>query len=193
MFHVQCTETNWIHFLSATTRFLSHLGHNRKSLIVCFFLLRPFWLMILLAVLIQHITARFCFIKKTAGTQDLNNRWFTSCLHFTYIYQWLSAGFNSLTHRAGVICSCWRTCCSLSMFWSVFFWLCGAWSSQLCSTSSTWDAWILVFLTATWRHSTQVSHWWSCSQYLNWDRVETEGVQGRAKTNFRKKTWKLVP
>ncbi|XP_019934705.1 receptor for retinol uptake stra6 [Paralichthys olivaceus] len=34
----------------------------------------PFWLMILLAVLIQHITARFCFIKKTAGTRDLNNR-----------------------------------------------------------------------------------------------------------------------
>ncbi|XP_061578604.1 receptor for retinol uptake stra6 [Cololabis saira] len=34
----------------------------------------PFWLMILLAVLIQHITARFCFIKKAAGTKDLNNR-----------------------------------------------------------------------------------------------------------------------
>ncbi|AWP08403.1 putative stimulated by retinoic acid 6 protein -like [Scophthalmus maximus] len=34
----------------------------------------PFWLMILLAVLVQHITARFCFIKKTAGTRDLNNR-----------------------------------------------------------------------------------------------------------------------
>ncbi|XP_076588784.1 receptor for retinol uptake stra6 [Chaetodon auriga] len=34
----------------------------------------PFWLMILLAVLIQHITGRFCFIKKTAGTRDLDNR-----------------------------------------------------------------------------------------------------------------------
>ncbi|CAK6950986.1 receptor for retinol uptake stra6 [Scomber scombrus] len=34
----------------------------------------PFWLMILLAVLIQHITARFCFIKKITGTRDLNNR-----------------------------------------------------------------------------------------------------------------------
>ncbi|KAM7414625.1 hypothetical protein PAMA_019442 [Pampus argenteus] len=34
----------------------------------------PFWLMILFAVLIQHMTARFCFIKKVAGTQDLNNR-----------------------------------------------------------------------------------------------------------------------
>lgn len=33
--------------------------------------------MIFLAVLIQHITARFCFIKKTAGTRDLDNRWFT--------------------------------------------------------------------------------------------------------------------
>lgn len=34
----------------------------------------PFWLMIILAVLIQHIAARFCFIKKTAGTRDLDNR-----------------------------------------------------------------------------------------------------------------------
>ncbi|KAM6937186.1 receptor for retinol uptake stra6 [Xenentodon cancila] len=34
----------------------------------------PFWLMIILAVLIQHITARFFFIKKAAGTNDLNNR-----------------------------------------------------------------------------------------------------------------------
>nr|XP_057931015.1 receptor for retinol uptake stra6 [Doryrhamphus excisus]XP_057931016.1 receptor for retinol uptake stra6 [Doryrhamphus excisus]XP_057931017.1 receptor for retinol uptake stra6 [Doryrhamphus excisus]XP_057931018.1 receptor for retinol uptake stra6 [Doryrhamphus excisus] len=34
----------------------------------------PFWLMILLAVLIQHITARFCFIKKRAGTRNLDNR-----------------------------------------------------------------------------------------------------------------------
>uniref|UniRef100_A0A673CXI8 Receptor for retinol uptake STRA6 n=1 Tax=Sphaeramia orbicularis TaxID=375764 RepID=A0A673CXI8_9TELE len=38
------------------------------------FKMLPFWLMILLAVLIQHITARFCFIKKTAGTRDLDNR-----------------------------------------------------------------------------------------------------------------------
>ncbi|XP_042352318.1 receptor for retinol uptake stra6 [Plectropomus leopardus] len=34
----------------------------------------PFWLMILLAVLIQHISGRFCFIKKAAGTRDLDNR-----------------------------------------------------------------------------------------------------------------------
>ncbi|XP_068595655.1 receptor for retinol uptake stra6 [Brachionichthys hirsutus] len=34
----------------------------------------PFWLMIFLAVLIQHITSRFWFIKKTAGTRDLDNR-----------------------------------------------------------------------------------------------------------------------
>ncbi|KAM3869734.1 receptor for retinol uptake stra6 [Diretmus argenteus] len=33
-----------------------------------------FWLMLLLVVIIQHITARFCFIKKTAGTRDLDNR-----------------------------------------------------------------------------------------------------------------------
>ncbi|KAM4618239.1 receptor for retinol uptake stra6 [Polymixia lowei] len=34
----------------------------------------PFWLMLLLAALTQHISARFCFIKKTAGTRDLDNR-----------------------------------------------------------------------------------------------------------------------
>ncbi|XP_061630481.1 receptor for retinol uptake stra6 [Phyllopteryx taeniolatus] len=34
----------------------------------------PFWLMILLAVLIQHITSRFCFINRMAGTRDLDNR-----------------------------------------------------------------------------------------------------------------------
>nr|XP_020486940.1 receptor for retinol uptake STRA6 [Labrus bergylta]XP_020486941.1 receptor for retinol uptake STRA6 [Labrus bergylta] len=34
----------------------------------------PFWLMIILAVLIQHITGRFCFIKKDGGTRDLDNR-----------------------------------------------------------------------------------------------------------------------
>nr|XP_061812866.1 receptor for retinol uptake stra6-like [Nerophis lumbriciformis] len=34
----------------------------------------PFWLMILLAVLIQHVTSRFWFIKKISGTRDLDNR-----------------------------------------------------------------------------------------------------------------------
>ncbi|XP_061678533.1 receptor for retinol uptake stra6 isoform X2 [Syngnathoides biaculeatus] len=34
----------------------------------------PFWLMILLAVLFQHITSRFCFIKRKSGTRDLDNR-----------------------------------------------------------------------------------------------------------------------
>lgn len=49
---------------------------HRENLIVFQMLwsMWPFWLMILLAVLIQHITARFCFIKKTAGTRDLDNR-----------------------------------------------------------------------------------------------------------------------
>ncbi|XP_015256239.1 PREDICTED: stimulated by retinoic acid gene 6 protein homolog isoform X1 [Cyprinodon variegatus] len=48
----------------------------RQNLILFQILLSmwPFWLMILLAVVLQHITARFCFIEKTAGTRDLNNR-----------------------------------------------------------------------------------------------------------------------
>uniref|UniRef100_A0A665W9F1 Receptor for retinol uptake STRA6 n=1 Tax=Echeneis naucrates TaxID=173247 RepID=A0A665W9F1_ECHNA len=45
---------------------------HRQNLFL--FQLLPFWLMILLAVLLQHVTARFCFIKKTAGTRDLDNR-----------------------------------------------------------------------------------------------------------------------
>ncbi|GAA6097798.1 receptor for retinol uptake stra6 isoform X1 [Tachysurus ichikawai] len=34
----------------------------------------PFWLTLSLTVLIQHLTSRFLFIKKDAGTQDLTNR-----------------------------------------------------------------------------------------------------------------------
>ncbi|XP_027029406.2 receptor for retinol uptake stra6 isoform X2 [Tachysurus fulvidraco] len=34
----------------------------------------PFWLTLSLTVLIQHLTSRFFFIKKDAGTQDLTNR-----------------------------------------------------------------------------------------------------------------------
>ncbi|XP_033824673.1 receptor for retinol uptake stra6 [Periophthalmus magnuspinnatus] len=34
----------------------------------------PFWLMIVLVLLLQHISARFCFIKKTSGTRDLDHR-----------------------------------------------------------------------------------------------------------------------
>uniref|UniRef100_A0A8C1W4E5 Receptor for retinol uptake STRA6 n=1 Tax=Cyprinus carpio TaxID=7962 RepID=A0A8C1W4E5_CYPCA len=34
----------------------------------------PFWLMLFVAVLIQHLTSRFLFVKKDAGTRDLNNR-----------------------------------------------------------------------------------------------------------------------
>ncbi|XP_076860728.1 receptor for retinol uptake stra6 isoform X2 [Brachyhypopomus gauderio] len=34
----------------------------------------PFWLLLLLAVLIQHLTSRFLFIQKEAGTRDLANR-----------------------------------------------------------------------------------------------------------------------
>lgn len=58
---------------------------------------RPFWLMILLSVLIQHITAKFCFIKKTASTLDLDNRWFTEFNpeHFLCLIFWFPV---HLTH-----------------------------------------------------------------------------------------------
>lgn len=48
--------------------------HNSK---LCSCPFRPFWLMIILAVLFQHLVGRFCFIKKIAGTRDLDNRWRT--------------------------------------------------------------------------------------------------------------------
>ncbi|XP_075996025.1 receptor for retinol uptake stra6 [Genypterus blacodes] len=59
----------------------------------------PFWLMIVLVVLIQHITARFCFIKKTAGTRDLDNR---SCL---FLLTYLLFPANVLI---GVLLALWR-------------------------------------------------------------------------------------
>uniref|UniRef100_A0A4W5NFZ0 Receptor for retinol uptake STRA6 n=1 Tax=Hucho hucho TaxID=62062 RepID=A0A4W5NFZ0_9TELE len=34
----------------------------------------PVWLTLILAITLQHVTARFVFIKKDAGTRDLNNR-----------------------------------------------------------------------------------------------------------------------
>uniref|UniRef100_A0A8C7GDK3 Receptor for retinol uptake STRA6 n=1 Tax=Oncorhynchus kisutch TaxID=8019 RepID=A0A8C7GDK3_ONCKI len=34
----------------------------------------PVWLTLILTITLQHVTARFAFIKKDAGTRDLNNR-----------------------------------------------------------------------------------------------------------------------
>ncbi|TNN86900.1 Stimulated by retinoic acid gene 6 protein [Liparis tanakae] len=59
----------------------------------------PFWLMILLAVLIQHILGRFCFIKKSAGTRDLNNR--GSLFLLTYL-------LFTVNVLIGVLLAVWR-------------------------------------------------------------------------------------
>lgn len=69
-----------------------------------------------------------------------------------YCFFWSITSFLT-----GVTCSCWRTWCSRSTFWSGCCWECGAWSSRRSSTSSTWDAWTSVSSTATWRRLTQVS------------------------------------
>lgn len=37
--------------------------------------LRPVWVTLVLATALQHATAKFAFIKKEAGTRDLNNRY----------------------------------------------------------------------------------------------------------------------
>ncbi|MBN3314095.1 STRA6 protein, partial [Atractosteus spatula] len=34
----------------------------------------PFWLLLILAVVLQHVTAQFAFLKKDGGTRDLDNR-----------------------------------------------------------------------------------------------------------------------
>lgn len=38
---------------------------------------RPAWVTLLLVTLLQHVTAKFAFIKKEAGTRDLNNRFYS--------------------------------------------------------------------------------------------------------------------
>lgn len=37
--------------------------------------LRPAWVTLILVTGLQHVTAKFAFIKKEAGTRDLNNRY----------------------------------------------------------------------------------------------------------------------
>lgn len=36
---------------------------------------RPAWVTVIVVTVLQHVTAKFFFIKKEAGTRDLNNRW----------------------------------------------------------------------------------------------------------------------
>lgn len=41
---------------------------------LCLRCLRPAWVTLLLVTALQHVLAKFAFIKKEAGTRDLNNR-----------------------------------------------------------------------------------------------------------------------
>ncbi|KAM9496845.1 receptor for retinol uptake stra6 [Clarias gariepinus] len=59
----------------------------------------PFWLTLSLTVLIQHLTSRFFFIKKEAGTQDLTNR--RGLFLLTYI-------FFPVNVLVGVLLGIWR-------------------------------------------------------------------------------------
>ncbi|CAL1595852.1 unnamed protein product [Knipowitschia caucasica] len=59
----------------------------------------PFWLMIVLVVLMQHVCARFFFIKKTSGTKDLDNR--VKLFLMTYLLFPVSV-------LLGVLMSAWR-------------------------------------------------------------------------------------
>ncbi|KAK1788833.1 hypothetical protein P4O66_002643 [Electrophorus voltai] len=72
-----------------------------KNLVLFHFIGRmwPFWLLLFLAVLIQHLMSRFWFIQKEAGTRDLANR--GSLFLLTY----LLFPTNVLV---GVLLSIWR-------------------------------------------------------------------------------------
>ncbi|XP_056596404.1 receptor for retinol uptake stra6 [Triplophysa dalaica] len=59
----------------------------------------PFWLTLFLAALIQHLTSRFLFIRKDAGTRDLNNR--GSLFLLSYI-------FFLVNVMVGVVVGIWR-------------------------------------------------------------------------------------
>ncbi|XP_055048241.2 receptor for retinol uptake stra6 isoform X1 [Misgurnus anguillicaudatus] len=59
----------------------------------------PFWLTLILAALIQHVTSRFLFIRKDAGTRDLNNR--GSLFLLSYM-------FFLVNVMVGVVMGIWR-------------------------------------------------------------------------------------
>ncbi|KTG41353.1 hypothetical protein cypCar_00030576 [Cyprinus carpio] len=77
----------------------------------------PFWLMLFVAVLIQHLTSRFLFVKKDAGTRDLNNRC-QLCIILRTASYWLLLLIGSLfllsymlflvNVMVGVIVGIWR-------------------------------------------------------------------------------------
>lgn len=75
----------------------------------------------------------------------------------------LSILFNStlkskrfLLVSVGDVCSFWPTCSFLSMYWWVYYWEFGGWSSQLFLILSIWAAWTSASSTAMWKLLTQV-------------------------------------
>ncbi|KAF3686749.1 Receptor for retinol uptake stra6 [Channa argus] len=59
----------------------------------------PVWVTLILATVLQHVTAKFAFIKKDAGTRDLNNR------ESLYLLTYLLFPINTLV---GQIVAIWR-------------------------------------------------------------------------------------
>lgn len=89
------------------------------------------------------------------------------CLQVSDHFRWIPSNPH---HLPGGVSSCSPTSCSQSTFWSGCSWHSGGWSSPPCLTSSTWDAWILVFWTEMWKHLTRVSldvlcRWWLMLPY----------------------------
>ncbi|XP_062327473.1 receptor for retinol uptake stra6-like isoform X1 [Osmerus eperlanus] len=59
----------------------------------------PIWVTLILVVALQHVTAKFAFVKKDAGTRDLNNR--GSLFLLTYL-------FFLVNIMVGLIAAIWR-------------------------------------------------------------------------------------
>nr|XP_006629121.1 PREDICTED: stimulated by retinoic acid gene 6 protein homolog [Lepisosteus oculatus] len=59
----------------------------------------PFWLLLILVVVLQHVTAQFAFLKKDGGTRDLDNR------NGLFLLTYLLFPVNVL---AGVLLGIWR-------------------------------------------------------------------------------------
>lgn len=102
---------------------------------------RPFWLTLFLAALIQHVTSRFLFIRKDAGTRDLNNRCEFMLRHSQNIWLLLVIAFNvsvASTYTIWQAMTDWPTI--KTIYLSVYRWLWKLyWVTEIPDTKcSTW-------------------------------------------------------
>lgn len=61
--------------------------------------LRPVWVTMLLVTALQHVTAKFAFIKKESGTRDLNNRYVKPFLTHMLEFNFTKISIHSVLFR----------------------------------------------------------------------------------------------